>query len=641
MAEFDMKVKKKENHTGIPTRLKERMEQSTGLSFDDVRVNYNSSLPARLDALGYTKGNRVEIAPGQERQLPHELGHVVQQKLGIVRANARHSTGEAMNTDAALERQADEIGAGKRIGISRGMGVNVVQRQRISKKSGENRETVRGFFESMRKEGAENLNLYSYIASDGLGDAGQLKLLYDEILSQKGTLKIAKEVRMLCVYDLANYINGAIKKLCAAKTFDNLIPIYMKICETAGSRKETIQKMLNIDDSNIKFNSKLDDAWMQEMQDCLGNMPNQKYGYFLSCDDNIRENAFPQFKLGASDWEIEYPMPDAQFGVGNGHVLKIKEMGEKSDLHAGDVAEEGIGYGIPNTLVREDSSKADLAENFIRSKLGDVKPDELLNNAWIVSVKNYTYQNSSINSKFNNDSFPDENIENIIKTAHNSGAKLIIFAGMPNLSNKLIDDCTKTGISIICDKIENETLKDLMAKVKNGTILSGGEGLFAESLASPENNNNAAILAGRYRFQYYEIANALLTIGPFTEYTNGSKVNMRDEGKKYRIFKYVDSQGEKAYYYYQGEKFRKILETAQGVEKTLDQVMGSNGKLQYSQNLSALYLPLYCNGKETDLKMEMPGVFGGDIKQVLMVFRALKKNLVPDSWFRLMDASGS
>lgn len=119
---------KKVNRTGIPTQLKERLEQSTGVSLDDVRVNYNSGLPARLDALAYTKGNRVEIGSGQERHLPHELGHVVQQKLGMVRANAMHPSGEAMNTDQSLERQADEIGAGKRVAIAQRMGNNVVQR---------------------------------------------------------------------------------------------------------------------------------------------------------------------------------------------------------------------------------------------------------------------------------------------------------------------------------------------------------------------------------------------------------------------------------------------------------------------------------------------------------------------------------
>lgn len=116
------------NRTGIPLQLKERMEQNTGVSFDDVRVHYNSDLPAKLDALAYTKGNQVEIGPGQERHLPHELGHVVQQKLGLVRANARHASGEALNTDSGLERQADEIGAGKRVAIIQRREDNVVQR---------------------------------------------------------------------------------------------------------------------------------------------------------------------------------------------------------------------------------------------------------------------------------------------------------------------------------------------------------------------------------------------------------------------------------------------------------------------------------------------------------------------------------
>lgn len=119
----------RENRTGIPTQLKERMEQSTGLSFDDVRVHYNSALPARLDALAYTQRNQVEIGPGQERHLPHELGHVVQQKLGAVRANATHSSGVALNTDPALEHQADELGAGKKLAIVQRMrNNNIIQR---------------------------------------------------------------------------------------------------------------------------------------------------------------------------------------------------------------------------------------------------------------------------------------------------------------------------------------------------------------------------------------------------------------------------------------------------------------------------------------------------------------------------------
>lgn len=68
----------KSNNTGIPAEMKERAETASGLSFDDVRVHYNSGKPSQLNALAYTQGNQVYIAPGQEQHLGHELGHVVQ-----------------------------------------------------------------------------------------------------------------------------------------------------------------------------------------------------------------------------------------------------------------------------------------------------------------------------------------------------------------------------------------------------------------------------------------------------------------------------------------------------------------------------------------------------------------------------------
>ena len=77
------------NLTGIPTQMKLDFEQRSGLSFDDVRVHYNSDKPRRIGALAYTQIPQVHIGPGQERHLRHELGHVVQQKRGIVGPNYR------------------------------------------------------------------------------------------------------------------------------------------------------------------------------------------------------------------------------------------------------------------------------------------------------------------------------------------------------------------------------------------------------------------------------------------------------------------------------------------------------------------------------------------------------------------------
>lgn len=98
----------KSSDTGIPISIKRRFEDSSGFSFDDVKVHYNSDSPAKMEALAYAQGNNVYLAPGEERHLEHELGHVVQQKQGMVNATGSiHGT--PLNSDSVLEREADQL----------------------------------------------------------------------------------------------------------------------------------------------------------------------------------------------------------------------------------------------------------------------------------------------------------------------------------------------------------------------------------------------------------------------------------------------------------------------------------------------------------------------------------------------------
>lgn len=94
------------NRTGVPYDMKRQYEELSGLSMDDVRVHYNSGKPSKLGALAYTQGSHVYVAPGQERHLGHELGHVIQQKQGRVRATDSFDN-VAVNLDDRLEREAD------------------------------------------------------------------------------------------------------------------------------------------------------------------------------------------------------------------------------------------------------------------------------------------------------------------------------------------------------------------------------------------------------------------------------------------------------------------------------------------------------------------------------------------------------
>ena len=101
---------KRENNTGMPDNLKAGVENLSGIDMSDVKVHYNSDKPAEVGALAYTQGTNIHVAPGQERHLPHEAWHVVQQAQGRVKPTMQMK-GAVVNNDVGLEHEADEIGA--------------------------------------------------------------------------------------------------------------------------------------------------------------------------------------------------------------------------------------------------------------------------------------------------------------------------------------------------------------------------------------------------------------------------------------------------------------------------------------------------------------------------------------------------
>lgn len=95
------------NHsTGIPVQMKKRMEEASGYSLDKVRIYYNSTKPAGLNAYSYAQGDNVYLAPGRSRDLQHELIHVIQQKQGLVYPTERIG-GVPINASPNLEAMAD------------------------------------------------------------------------------------------------------------------------------------------------------------------------------------------------------------------------------------------------------------------------------------------------------------------------------------------------------------------------------------------------------------------------------------------------------------------------------------------------------------------------------------------------------
>jgi len=161
--QFKSDLSPRENRTGMPDQLKAGIESLSGFSMDHVRVQYNSSQPAHLNALAHTQGTDIHVAPGQEQHLPHEAWHVVQQAQGRVQPTMQMKDGVPVNNEAGLEQEADVMGAkavkidtepvGSRLGESR-VHYTIQKKNRIdlSKVEVEKKEKIRVELEKLKQE---------------------------------------------------------------------------------------------------------------------------------------------------------------------------------------------------------------------------------------------------------------------------------------------------------------------------------------------------------------------------------------------------------------------------------------------------------------------------------------------------------
>lgn len=97
------------NNTGLPAQLKSGIENLSGYSLNDVKVHYNSEKPMQMKAHAFAQGTDIHLASGQEKHLPHEAWHVVQQKQGRVQPTTQLKAFN-INDDPSLEKEADEMG---------------------------------------------------------------------------------------------------------------------------------------------------------------------------------------------------------------------------------------------------------------------------------------------------------------------------------------------------------------------------------------------------------------------------------------------------------------------------------------------------------------------------------------------------
>ena len=99
-----------EGSAELPAGLRNGLEHLSRFDLSTVQVHYNSPEPARIGAHAFAQGQNIHIAPNQERHLPHEAWHTVQQMQGRVQPTTQMK-GVSINSDDELEREADVMGA--------------------------------------------------------------------------------------------------------------------------------------------------------------------------------------------------------------------------------------------------------------------------------------------------------------------------------------------------------------------------------------------------------------------------------------------------------------------------------------------------------------------------------------------------
>ncbi len=107
-------------NTRLPSSVRNGLESLSGIDLSGVRVHYNSSKPSSINALAYTEGQDIHVGPGQEKYLPHEGWHAVQQLQGRVKP-IKQIKSVSINDDKGLENEADVMGQ-KSLSVNRQFG---------------------------------------------------------------------------------------------------------------------------------------------------------------------------------------------------------------------------------------------------------------------------------------------------------------------------------------------------------------------------------------------------------------------------------------------------------------------------------------------------------------------------------------
>ncbi len=213
---------------GLSGALKAGIERLSGHDMNDVKVHHNSSRPAQLHARAYARGADIYIAPGEQRHLPHEAWHVVQQKQGRVGITA-HLSNVAVNDDPALESEADVMGARA---AAMGSDLNGERTVGVANSSGARRPVVQGVFDWLINAAHNRRKVGVEITEDNGGGNGIAEL--NPTAAWAALAGPAQAALWTHTVNLHNAADGAqVWQVAVANT---MMPTYF--ATTAGNKRE-------------------------------------------------------------------------------------------------------------------------------------------------------------------------------------------------------------------------------------------------------------------------------------------------------------------------------------------------------------------------------------------------------------------
>jgi hypothetical protein len=246
-------IQQKNNHTGLPDQLKSGVENLSGISMDDVKVHYNSPQPAQLNAHAYAQGTDIHIATGQEKHLPHEAWHVVQQKQGRVKPTLQMKGKVTINDDAGLEKEADVMGSkAAQLQVVDKTGLNKSRGNSIINHGSTNRSgVIQGMFYEWNPDGETEDKKHIWHYGHVIGALWEKKMADDRQVSYNGYgvwLRKGTQAHLSQLLQANEHV---------ASVMSNVRAGYQQITDRIGSREHVVDELQMLREATKRYVTEL------------------------------------------------------------------------------------------------------------------------------------------------------------------------------------------------------------------------------------------------------------------------------------------------------------------------------------------------------------------------------------------------